>query len=65
MCIRFAIVGGDPQDLTYSGQRVRLEVGESNEFREFCTVHRGTIKGGGVDSHRQPQLDHGLRAHRP
>lgn len=43
----FAIVGGDPQDLTYSGQRVRLEVGESNEFREFCTVHRGTIKGGG------------------
>jgi UDP-N-acetylglucosamine acyltransferase len=44
----FAIVGGDPQDLTYSGQRVRLEVGESNEFREYCTVHRGTIKGGGA-----------------
>jgi UDP-N-acetylglucosamine acyltransferase len=43
----FAIVGGDPQDLTYTGQRVRLEVGDSNEFREFCTVHRGTIKGGG------------------
>jgi len=44
----FSTVGGDPQDLTYTGQRVRLEVGESNEFREFCTVHRGTIKGGGV-----------------
>ncbi len=44
----FAIVGGDPQDLTYTGQRVKLEVGESNDFREFCTVHRGTIKGGGV-----------------
>ncbi|HKV03920.1 MAG TPA: acyl-ACP--UDP-N-acetylglucosamine O-acyltransferase [Candidatus Acidoferrales bacterium] len=44
----FAIVGGDPQDLTYTGQRVRLEVGDANEFREFCTVHRGTIKGGGV-----------------
>ena len=44
----FAIVGGDPQDLTYTGQRVRLEVGRSNDFREFCTVHRGTIKGGGV-----------------
>jgi UDP-N-acetylglucosamine acyltransferase len=44
----FAIVGGDPQDLTYTGQRVRLEVGEANEFREFCTVHRGTIKGGGA-----------------
>ena len=44
----FAIVGGDPQDLTYAGQRVTLEVGDSNEFREFSTVHRGTIKGGGV-----------------
>jgi UDP-N-acetylglucosamine acyltransferase len=44
----FSIVGGDPQDLTYTGQRVRLEVGHENEFREFCTVHRGTIKGGGV-----------------
>jgi UDP-N-acetylglucosamine acyltransferase len=43
----FAIVGGDPQDLTYTGQRVCLKVGESNVFREFCTVHRGTIKGGG------------------
>lgn len=44
----FAIVGGDPQDYTYTGQRVSLEVGDTNEFREFCTVHRGTIKGGGV-----------------
>jgi len=44
----FSIVGGDPQDLAYTGQRVRLEVGDENEFREFCTVHRGTIKGGGV-----------------
>ena len=44
----FAIVGGDPQDLTYTGQRTSLEVGDANEFREFCTVHRGTIKGGGV-----------------
>jgi UDP-N-acetylglucosamine acyltransferase len=44
----FSIVGGDPQDLTYTGQRVRLEAGDENEFHEFCTVHRGTIKGGGV-----------------
>ncbi len=44
----FSIVGGDPQDLTYTGQCVRLEAGEANDFREYCTVHRGTIKGGGV-----------------
>ena len=44
----FAVVGGDPQDYTYTGQRVTLEVGDANEFREFSTVNRGTIKGGGV-----------------
>lgn len=44
----FCVVGGDPQDLTYKGERTRLEVGDGNQFREFCTVHRGTVKGGGV-----------------
>ena len=41
-------MGGDPQDLTYKGERVSLEVGDANKFREFSTVNRGTIKGGGV-----------------
>jgi UDP-N-acetylglucosamine acyltransferase len=44
----FSAVGADPQDLTYRGERVSLEVGDENEFREFCTVSRGTAKGGGV-----------------
>jgi UDP-N-acetylglucosamine acyltransferase len=44
----FAVIGGDPQDVTYKGERVSLEVGDANEFREFCTVNRGTVKGGGV-----------------
>jgi UDP-N-acetylglucosamine acyltransferase len=44
----FSVLGGDPQDYTYTGQRVTLEIGESNEFREFSTVNRGTIKGGGI-----------------
>jgi UDP-N-acetylglucosamine acyltransferase len=44
----FTVVGGDPQDYTYTGQPVTLEVGDANEFREFSTVNRGTIKGGGV-----------------
>jgi len=43
-----AVVGGDPQDLTYKGERVSIEVGDHNEFREFSTVNRGTVKGGGV-----------------
>jgi UDP-N-acetylglucosamine acyltransferase len=44
----FAVVGGDPQDLTYKGERVMLEVGDENEFREFSSVNRGTVKGGGL-----------------
>jgi len=44
----FSSIGGDPQDLTYKRERVSLEIGDANEFREFCTVNRGTVKGGGV-----------------
>src|ERR1700728_2513243 len=44
----FAVVGGDPQDLTYKGERVSLEIGDENEFREFSSVNRGTVKGGAV-----------------
>ena len=44
----FAVVGGDPQDLTFNGERVSLVVGDENHFREFSTVNRGTVKGGGV-----------------
>src|SRR5215470_9561112 len=39
----FCCLGGDPQDLTYKGERVSLEVGDHNEFHEFCTVNRGTV----------------------
>jgi UDP-N-acetylglucosamine acyltransferase len=44
----FCVVGGDPQDLTYKGERVSLEIGDENEFREFSTINRGTVKGGGA-----------------
>src|ERR1700683_345803 len=44
----FAVIGGDPQDLTFGGESVSLEIGDENNFREFCTVNRGTAKGGGV-----------------
>ncbi len=44
----FCAIGGDPQDLTYAGERVALEIGDANQFREFATVNRGTAKGGGV-----------------
>ncbi len=43
-----AHIGFDPQDLKFGGEEVFLEVGERNQFREGCTVHRGTGKGGGI-----------------
>ncbi len=44
----FAVVGGDPQDVTYHGERTRLEVGDRNIIREYVTINRGTLKGTGV-----------------
>jgi UDP-N-acetylglucosamine acyltransferase len=41
-------IGFDPQDLKYRGETVRLEIGDRNVIREFCTVSRGTVGGGGV-----------------
>ena len=43
----FCVIGGDPQDYTFRGERVELEVGTGNIFREHVTVSRGTSKGGG------------------
>ena len=44
----YAAVGGDPQDVTYHGERTRLEIGDRNIIREYVTINRGTLKGGGV-----------------
>src|SRR4029077_3666113 len=44
----FCSVGGDPQDLKFSGERTELAVGDANRFREFSTGSRGTTGGGGV-----------------
>src|ERR1700676_1634878 len=44
----FCSIGMAPQDLTYSGEPTRLEIGDHNEIREFVTISRGTVKGGGL-----------------
>src|SRR5690349_24538922 len=44
----FCAVGGEPQDLSYKGENTRLEMGSHNVVREYATINRGTIKGGGV-----------------
>ena len=36
------VLGGIPQDVTFTGERPRLEIGNDNIIREGCTVHRST-----------------------
>ena len=43
-----AALGGPPQDLSYRGEATELEIGDRNTIREFVTINRGTVKGGGV-----------------
>jgi UDP-N-acetylglucosamine acyltransferase len=38
-----ATLGFEPQDVTYKGEPTRLVVGGHNIFREFVTIHRGTV----------------------
>ena len=45
---QFASVGTAPQDLGYAGEPTVLEIGSHNTIREFVTINRGTVKGGGV-----------------
>lgn len=45
---QFASVGDAPQDKKYAGEPTRLEVGDRNVFREFCTINRGTVGGRNV-----------------
>jgi UDP-N-acetylglucosamine acyltransferase len=44
----FCSIGMAPQDLTYAGEPTRLEIGDRNTIREFVTINRGTVKGGGL-----------------
>ena len=46
----YSTVGIAPQDLKYRGERARTEIGDRNQVREFCTIHRGTAGGGSLTS---------------
>ncbi|HET9948350.1 MAG TPA: acyl-ACP--UDP-N-acetylglucosamine O-acyltransferase [Longimicrobiales bacterium] len=41
-----AVLGTDPQDLKYRGERSHLEVGDRTVVREFATLNRGTAASG-------------------
>src|SRR5271167_253333 len=44
----FAVVGMDPQDVSFAGEITRLEMGDHHVVPESVTLTRGTAKGGGV-----------------
>lgn len=44
----FSSIGLAPQDVSYAGEPTRLEIGDHNQIREFVTINRGTVKGGGL-----------------
>ena len=46
----FTVLGGDPQDLKFKGERGSLKIGSNNNIREHVTMHIGTEAGGLCDA---------------
>jgi UDP-N-acetylglucosamine acyltransferase len=44
----FASIGGAPQDKKYAGEPTRLEIGDDNTIREYCTINTGTSQDGSL-----------------
>jgi UDP-N-acetylglucosamine acyltransferase len=43
-----AVLGKSPQHRGYLGEETSVRIGDANVFREFVTIHRGTVQGGGT-----------------
>jgi UDP-N-acetylglucosamine acyltransferase len=41
------VLGSEPQDLKYQGEPTGVVIGDHNVFREYVTVHRGSVGGPG------------------
>ena len=44
----FTCIGIAPQDLKYKNEPTQLVMGDNNDIREYVTISRGTVGGGGV-----------------
>lgn len=47
---QFVSLGEIPQDKKYQNEPTRLQIGDDNTIREFCTFNIGTVQDGGVTS---------------
>ena len=43
----FASLGGAPQDITYKGEDTQVIIGRDSTIKEYVTINRGTVHGGG------------------
>jgi UDP-N-acetylglucosamine acyltransferase len=43
----FVSIGTAPQHMRYRGEPTRVTIGNENVIREFVTIHRATVEGGG------------------
>lgn len=42
-----AVIGTEPQDLKFEGEKSYLSIGRNTKIREFVNINRGTTNGGG------------------
>jgi len=47
---QFSSIGDDPQDKKYADEPTRLDIGDRNTIREYCSISRGTVQDEGVTS---------------
>ncbi|MFT7642422.1 MAG: UDP-N-acetylglucosamine acyltransferase, partial [Pirellulaceae bacterium] len=45
-----AVIGGEPQDVSYRGSDTRVVIGDHNMIREMVTINRGSEKEAGITS---------------
>lgn len=45
---QFCSIGAPPQDKKYGGEPTRLEIGDRNTIREYCSFNTGTVQDAGI-----------------
>ena len=45
---QFCSIGEEPQDKKYAGEPTRLEIGDYNVIREYCSFNTGTVQDVGI-----------------
>jgi UDP-N-acetylglucosamine acyltransferase len=43
-----SVIGGDPQYRNFKHEETSIVIGDDNVFREFVTINKGTVEGGGL-----------------